>query len=124
MKKLFGFMLSTVITALLLSVFATAASTSTVLTRTCGKIKCTVMLDEVPAGSVIVVSAFKDGVVDECFFRTVTNEKTEEFSVDGDTNEVRVFVFEDMTSISPVTPCERIEIKMDSVTDPDWSDWI
>ena len=109
--------------AAILSVFSSASSINTIITRTSGKIKCTVYLNDVDNGSIIVVSAFKDGRLFNNQFVTVT-KKTEEIFVDSDTNEIRVFVFEGIDTLKPVTAEEKVEIKLDSVTDPDWSDWV
>lgn len=124
MKKNIRILFTAVFTCLALSIFTSASSTKTVLTRTSGKIKCEISLEDIEKGSVIVVTSFKNGRVDASQFKNVTSNSKETFYVDNNTKEIRVFVFESITSITPVTEGEFIEVKLDSITDPDWSEWV
>lgn len=124
MKRLIKFILSAIITTLVLSVFASAASTNTIITRIDGKIKCSVYLEDISKDSIIAVSSFINGRYSASLLRVVTDKSLETFFIDRETNEITVLVFEDITAINPVTKGERIEVKYDSIIDDEWSDWI
>ena len=59
MKNIFKLILSAFFLTIVLSVFASASSTDTILTRSNEKIKCSVYFENIPEGSVIVLTHLK-----------------------------------------------------------------
>ena len=123
MKKLLSSTLFILIFSALFSIYSFAASTSTAFTRVNDKIKCTVSLNEIPENSVIIASAFEDDRLEECKILTVTSNKTEVFYFSTEVSDVKIYVFENLTSFSPIPSGEFVEI-IDSIVDKDWSDWV
>ena len=124
MKNIFKLILSAFFLTIVLSVFTSASSTDTILTRSNEKIKCSVYFENVPEGSVIVLTPFENGRCGISQFKTVSDKKSETFFINSGTKEVRIFVFDNISSISPLTEGEKIEVKLDSLIDDEWSEWV
>ena len=124
MNKFIKLLSASLFILLLITFSVSAASTNTIFTRSDEKIKCSVCLNDIPEGSVIILTPFKNGRCGISQLKTVSENKTETFFIETDTKEVRVYVFEDISSIAPLTEGEKIEVKLDSITDEDWSEWV
>ena len=84
--------------------------TQTAVIKQSSNVFCNVSLVEIPKASILWVAGFKDGRLVCNENRSVTSD-TESFTFVDKLDEIRVFVFEDITSIKPITECEIILVE-------------
>lgn len=95
--------------AVLYAVWKAVCSTTTTATKYPAYTLCTVSLSDIPNGSTLLVAAYKDRRLAYCEPRTVTQD-SETFEIIANVDTVKVFVFEEIDTLKPLTKCETIEL--------------
>ena len=95
--------------AVLYAVWESVCSTTTTATKYPAYTLCTVSLSDIPNGNTLIVAAYKDGRLAYCEPRTVTQD-SETFEIIENVDTVKVFVFEEIETLKPLTKCETIEL--------------